>query len=340
MSVQHPGFIELERSVDSITIGNRHRHDLGDLDALAASIQRDGLLQPPTITPDGVLVCGARRIAAIRQLGWRSVNVWVRSGISDRLGHLLAEQDDNVLHKPLTPLEAAALYRELKALMAENAALRQAATRFSTTHQPGSDGAGKFPTPPDTPPESTSQPVTARAGEQAASMIPGAPSYKTLEKISYLEHLTTNPDTPEPIQAEARLALERIHDGAPVDPAYQHLKTLTSGDRDTRLHQLADDALARAKASNKGKKATHPRKPETAQEAVPERWPTRAFVLTWEELQGWWTHYDPTDLATELSDTQLEAFLAAVEGTVAFAEQLRTARTHAPAPTGRRLRAI
>lgn len=50
------GRIELKRSVDSIVIGHRHRTDLGDLDALAASITRDGLLQPPTITPDGVLV--------------------------------------------------------------------------------------------------------------------------------------------------------------------------------------------------------------------------------------------------------------------------------------------
>src|SRR5690625_1024817 len=115
------GFIELERTVASIQVGRRHRAELGDIDELAASIDREGLLQPVTITPDGVLVCGARRLAAIKQLGWKTVNVWVRSGISDRLGHLLAEQDDNVLHKPLTQTEAAALYRELKALMAEDA---------------------------------------------------------------------------------------------------------------------------------------------------------------------------------------------------------------------------
>ena len=32
------GHIELERAVSSIIIGNRHRTDLGDIDALAASI--------------------------------------------------------------------------------------------------------------------------------------------------------------------------------------------------------------------------------------------------------------------------------------------------------------
>jgi len=89
------GHIELDRTIESIVIGHRHRRDLGDIDALAASIERMGLLQPPTLTPDGVLVCGTRRIAALKKLGRKTVNVWVRSGISDRLGQLMAEQDEN-----------------------------------------------------------------------------------------------------------------------------------------------------------------------------------------------------------------------------------------------------
>ena len=121
------GGVQLDRVVDSIIVGTRHRADLGDIDALAASIEREGLLQPLTVTIDGVLVCGARRLAAIKKLRWRTVSVWVRSGLSDRLGQLLGEQDDNMLHKPLTQLEAAALYRELKQEMAEDAARRQAA---------------------------------------------------------------------------------------------------------------------------------------------------------------------------------------------------------------------
>src|SRR5690625_1566525 len=125
------GFIELERTAASSQVGRRRRTELGDIDDLAASIDRDGLLQPITITPAGVLVCGARRLTAIRQLGWKTVNVWVRSGISDRLGHLLAEQDDNVLHTPLPQTEAAALCRELKVLMADDATHRQEIGRAS-----------------------------------------------------------------------------------------------------------------------------------------------------------------------------------------------------------------
>mgnify|MGYP000988492084 CR=1 FL=1 len=210
-----PGHIELDRTVDSLHVGRRHRADLGDIDGLAASIERDGLLQPLTVSPDGVLICGARRLAAIKQLGWRTVNVWVRSGISDRLGHLLAEQDDNVLHKPLTALEAAALYRELKTLMAEDAARRQAATQFRSDNQPGTDGVGNFPAP-STP--------TGRASEQAAGMIPGGASYKTLDKIGYLEQAATDETLPEHVRAAAQRGLEQIDTGSPVHPIYETIR--------------------------------------------------------------------------------------------------------------------
>ncbi len=311
------GHIELERTVASIRVGHRHRNALGDIDELAASIDRDGLLQPITLTPDGVLVCGARRLAAIKKLGWKSVNVWVRSGISDRLGHLLAEQDDNVLHKPLTPTEAAALYRELKTLMAEDATRRQSATQFSSENQPDPDGVGKFPTPSKRP---------IRADEQAAAMIPGGASYKTLDKIGYLEHLATDPAQPDELREQVTAALEQINAGAAVDPIYRHYRDLAQAGQEQReadLHQLATDALARAKNAKAKKHA--PRPARAAEGGVPVRYPVRAFVLTWSELADWWTHYDVEQVAAELTDAQIESFLATAAGTSRFAEELRAA---------------
>ncbi|ALN13898.1 ParB N-terminal domain-containing protein [Acidipropionibacterium acidipropionici] len=344
MTAHHPpsGYIELERTVESILVGQRHRTDYGDLDELAASIEREGLLQPITITPDGVLVCGARRLAAIRKLGWKSVNVWVRSGISDRLGQLLAEQDDNVLHKPLTPLEAAALYRELKTLMAEDAARRQATTRFSSDRQPVPDGVGKFPTPSKRP---------VRADEQAAAMIPGGASYKTHEKISYLQQIADNTDQPADLRERAKAELAGIEDGAPVDPAYRRIRadidqhSAEHSTRDAQLHQLAADALARIQAEKQSKKRRGPRPVRPADDGEVVRYPVRAFVHTWTELADWWTHYDIDELARELDDEQFETFLATVEGTRRFAAELRAARTGLNADdaalTGRaRLRAL
>lgn len=318
-----PGHIELEWAVTSIRVGRRHRADLGDIDVLAASIRRDGLLQPVTVTPDGSLVCGARRLAAIKTLGWKKVNVWVRSGLSDRLGQLLAEQDDNMLHKPLTQLEAAALYRELKQVMAEDAARRKESTQFSAEHQPGGDGPAKFAGPSAGP--------LGVAREQAAAMIPGGASHTTLEKIGYLEQITADPAQPAPIRGDAASGLERIEAGAPVHPIYQAIRdqvTAAQADRESDLHRLADEAVARAHATKKNQgKPPKPRPvPPAGADGEPMEYPVRAFVLTWCELADWWTHYDAEHLAAELTDEQIESFLTTADGTSRFANDLRAAR--------------
>ncbi|KFI97587.1 MULTISPECIES: ParB N-terminal domain-containing protein [Actinomycetes] len=309
------GHIELDRAVASIRVGQRHRRDLGDLNALVASIQREGLLQPITITPDGLLVCGARRLAAVRALGWKTVNVWVRSAISDRLAHLLAEQDDNMLHKELTPLEAEALYREIKQLLAEDASRRQTASRFSADNQPGSDGPGKFPAPSE---------AHGDAREQAAATIPGGASYKTLEKVGYLREIAANPTLSDEIRQQAADGLAQIEADAPVHPIYQAIRSAVDAarqDRDAQLHRLADEALARVKDDPKKQRQAPARR-----QAVPARYPVRAFNLTWGELYEWWERYDFDLLARELTEEQAEAFYATAEGTATAAHKLRALR--------------
>lgn len=52
----------------------------------------------------------------------------------------------------------------------------------------------------------------------------------------------------------------------------------------------------------------------------------RAFVLTWTDLENWWERYDPRQLAIELTDAQVERFLAVLKGSNAFCDQLIAAR--------------
>ncbi|MGO2311923.1 ParB N-terminal domain-containing protein [Brachybacterium tyrofermentans] len=314
------GYIEMKRSVSSIRVGNRHRQDLGDIDALAESIDQHGLLQTITIAPDGLLVCGRRRLEAIRRLHWRTVNPWVRQGLSDRLGQLLSENDDNLLHKPLTPLEAASLYRELKEVLAEDAARRQEATRF---HGPGEqaaggvDGGGKFPAP-STPAGETRQ--------QAAAMIPGAASYRTLDKIEFIQRAALREDLPAEAHAQIADALTRIEAGAPVHPVFEEIRALV-GDpgrsKDAELDLLAQEAIARAKAAP-SRRAQAP-----ARAGGMTVWTARSFLVIWGELQDWWTHYEPAQLATELTDEQIEQFLTIAAGTAQFAADLTQARDRA-----------
>jgi ParB family chromosome partitioning protein len=62
-------------ALDQITVGERHRRDLGDIAALAESIQDLGLLHPVSIDKNGRLLAGARRLEACKRLGWSSIPV-------------------------------------------------------------------------------------------------------------------------------------------------------------------------------------------------------------------------------------------------------------------------
>jgi len=82
--------------------------------ALAANLDKNGLLHPPVVRRNGdryQLVCGFRRMAAIRKLAqdsrdWRSVRCKVvRSECREELLRLAI--DENVQRRPLSPMETA-----------------------------------------------------------------------------------------------------------------------------------------------------------------------------------------------------------------------------------------
>lgn len=325
------GTVRLEWSIDAITVGRRHRSDLGDVDGLAASIKSEGLLQPPTITPDGVLICGARRLEAMRRLGYRTVNVWVRAGISDRLGHLMAEQADNAHHKPLTQTEAASLYRELRSLLGEDAARRQEASRFGADRPPataadgpvldsGSDGGAAAALPRNTP---------GKTRAQAAQMVTGRNSYTSLEQINDLQDLATDPAQSDDVRAYVRTELEGIDAGGSIRGAHARA-TRAVADRDDRpsrddLQALADKALAQAKTAKKTKTAKRRGAPQVV-DGEPVRLPVRAFVHVWDDLDGWWARFDAAEVAHGLTSEQWDRFESTVAGTNQFFDTARTVR--------------
>lgn len=362
-----PGHIELGRTLDSIRVGRRHREDLGDIDALAASLDKHGIFQIITVDVDGNLVCGLRRYAAMRKLGWKRADVWVRPGITDRLSELLAEQDDNLLHKPLTLTEQAALYREYKALLAEDAARRQQATRFAANGQNpraggGMDG-GATVAPPWNEPNSSAE-RGGKSREQAALLVTGRNAYTTLERVSRLQLLAADETQPETVRARAVTELEGIDLGGSVTAAHQRtraemslaeldqlaadpqapetvraqamrdatmLRAAETQERAADLERLAAEALARVRANGAGKRAKRPR---TAPAPTSGAMTLRAFVLTWDDLANWWERCDPAELGPALTDEQWARFEATVAGTVAFANLARAARAQADEQVG------
>ena len=126
------------RRIDDITIGERHRKDMGDIEGLARSMDEIGLLQPVVIRPDGQLIAGARRILAARMLGWDAIPVYV----VDIESLVRGEHAENNDRKGLTITEN----MDIGAAMEdEEIAAAKARQRRSGGANPGSE---KFSEPP------------------------------------------------------------------------------------------------------------------------------------------------------------------------------------------------
>ena len=98
-----------KRRIADIKIGERHRRDLGDAEALAHSIATVGLLHPIVITTDGQLIAGRRRLAALEQLGRDEVPVRVVDiGFNTPSDIARGELAENEIRKDFDHLESKA----------------------------------------------------------------------------------------------------------------------------------------------------------------------------------------------------------------------------------------
>jgi ParB family chromosome partitioning protein len=103
--------------IDEIVIGESHRKDLGDVRALAESIDTVGLLHLPVVNVRGELIAGRRRLEAVRLLGWKQVPVTVATNLDDELLALRAEADENCCRKDLTLTEAVSIGLAIEKLL-------------------------------------------------------------------------------------------------------------------------------------------------------------------------------------------------------------------------------
>lgn len=339
------GLIELERSVDSIQTGYRHRVDMGDLDQLCDSMRQLGLLQPITIGPDGTLICGARRHEAARRLGWRTIKVWVRSGLSEPLLRLLAEQHENTMRKPYTPTEAARMYQELKREYQVEAQRNMRSTQFGQAQNLG-ELTGLT--------DSVRPVGDARA--KAAIAITGKRSEFTLERVLEVQRLFEDPATPEPVRQAAIAQLEAMDSRGKVNGPYAQVKAVQGGHalemllekelprslrEETaaallRLEQAessqdilvqARAALERARTSRRRPSRRGPLEPGVRRPPEePRRYTLRAFLLTITETDYWWLHYDPAEIGAVLTEAQWDQFDDWVQQAVDFRDEAGAAR--------------
>jgi len=87
-----------------------------DIEDLLGSIQKIGLIQPPVLIADSsgyTIVCGFRRIAACRKLGWTRITARILEKTADRFKTAQLSIADNALQRSLNLVETS---RSLKLL--------------------------------------------------------------------------------------------------------------------------------------------------------------------------------------------------------------------------------
>lgn len=89
--------------VSQIEWNPEHPRAKTDLADLIESISTVGVIQPVTISKDGKLLAGKRRMAAVVRLGLETIPTFTVD--LDKVGQEIATIDDNILHLPLNSLE-------------------------------------------------------------------------------------------------------------------------------------------------------------------------------------------------------------------------------------------
>ncbi|MEZ5165684.1 MAG: ParB N-terminal domain-containing protein [Acidimicrobiales bacterium] len=192
--------------IDEITVGDRIRNDLGDLDELMTSIQTVGLLHPIVVDPNLNLIAGARRLAACTELGLETVPIHIAASTADAVTRLRAERDENTARRDFTVSEALALQAKLARIERDDARRRQGAR---TDLEP----SGKFPG------SSTGKVSDITA---AATGFSG----RTLDKARKIHDLANDPNTPAPVREAAQRETARMDTEGKVDRSYRTVTRL------------------------------------------------------------------------------------------------------------------
>lgn len=93
--------------IDKIIVGGRIRKDFGDIQELADDIRENGLINPPTINKEYVLLAGERRLRACKSLGWTQIDVHMLD-TRDEAHDLAVEMSENNMRRNFTGSELAA----------------------------------------------------------------------------------------------------------------------------------------------------------------------------------------------------------------------------------------
>jgi ParB family chromosome partitioning protein len=226
--------------------------------------------------------------------------------------------------KPLSPVETARLYEEIKILEKEDAERRQAATRFGSTGDEGGANGGSESLPPH-----------GKTNSIAAQIVTGTDASQRLDRINWIRSVAEDESLGASVREFAANMLTEIDNDAPVAPAYKRVKAAVelassppppSQDEEDEVARLAAEALKRVQEEENAKRL---RALRSKAKRAPKHHSPRSFVLMWSELEGWTALYDIGELAAALKDEDWARFERVVAETIELRDRLREARTAA-----------
>ena len=111
--------------IDRIIVGDRIRKDFGDIEELADDIRENGLINPPVVNKEYVLLAGERRLRACKLLGWPQIEVRMMD-TRDAEHELDVEISENECRKEFTKTERLDYARRLARIESAKAKERMA----------------------------------------------------------------------------------------------------------------------------------------------------------------------------------------------------------------------
>lgn len=157
----------------------RQRKEIKDVDVLADSIRRLGLIHPPVVTRDFELKAGERRLEAVRSLGWTSLPVQFVDEL-DPTALLLLELEENVKRLDISwQDQCAALEKYHNLRLSQNPAWTIAKTAEAVGESPNSVSVklnvmkevGRDPDIAKVPNFSQARGITQRRTERRAATV-------------------------------------------------------------------------------------------------------------------------------------------------------------------------
>ena len=225
---------------DVMVADNRQRSEPDPMavERVRQSIVDVGLLMPIGVTPHRVLIFGATRLAAVKLLGWETIDAREFESAEDPDVRALMEWEENDARSDLS-LEQQLAYKRsvVDPILTARAQARHEATLF-----PRITGGGKFPPPVG----SDDSELTASCVERGKVRdLVGKylqTSGKTMEKYEKLADLSEDTSLPGELRAEARMAREKANTLGRVDGEFKRVMALLEQSGERHRSHLAIDA--------------------------------------------------------------------------------------------------